>query len=310
VSEPLLHRPGIYFDLDEAVYHADPALGSSDLKKLAVEPADYWWHSRYNPARSADNDTPAKALGRAVHYAALFGIPQFRKRYGRCQFIGSVKAGKEERDRFASLGMEPMRGEDYDRVLAAGTMVRANPEIADAFKGGAAEVSIFWEEDVDGEIVRRKARFDYLRPTAIVDLKSHTPSDGMGFYTSCLAAMKRYRYWIQSTAYLQALPYARQFAKDGQVTGDADLARHLLASEDHVFSFVFWASEGSPLTDGLIISKQNGLYEIGVPIVAKALWNFVDYRREFGTERAWIRAKPLREVSPEEVFEYWRNDTA
>lgn len=310
MTEPLLHAPGIYFDLDEATYHADPALGSSDIKKLIAEPADYWWHSGFNPARPQDDDTASLALGRAVHAAALFGLAEFRQRYGRCMHSGSTKAGKEERDKFVFLGKEPMKGDDYDRVLAAGTMIRANPTIADAFKGGASEVSIFWEEAVDDDIVRRKARFDYLRPTAIVDLKSIAPMRGMRFRKACLKAMKDNVYWLQATAYLQALPHARQFAKDGNVNGDADLAAKLFAYEEHVFSFVFWASTGAPLTWGHVISPSNGLVEIGNGLIQTALSNFVDYRREFGTDRAWIRPEPLTEISPEEVFEYWRDDTA
>lgn len=306
MSEPFLHAPGIYFDLDETPYHADPALGSSDIKKLIAEPADYWWNSHYNPARPDDNDTPARALGRAVHHAALFGLESFRKHYGRCAHPGNIKAGKEEREHFESLGIEAMRAADFDRVLAAATMVRANPEIMDAFSGGAAEVSIFWEQPVDGETVRRKARFDYLRPTAIVDLKSHAPSEGMEFHVSCHRAMKVHGYPTQAAAYMQALPYAKALIEAGQVTGDMDVARRLFAAESHVFSFIFWASQGAPLTYGLILSPQNGLIQHANSMIEAALSRFVDFRREFGTDRAWIRPRPLAEVSPEEVLEYWR----
>ena len=30
--------PGVYFGLDEAAYHADPSLGSSDERRLATTP--------------------------------------------------------------------------------------------------------------------------------------------------------------------------------------------------------------------------------------------------------------------------------
>ena len=33
-----LHPPGIYFGLDEDEYHADPSLGSSDVRRLRNVP--------------------------------------------------------------------------------------------------------------------------------------------------------------------------------------------------------------------------------------------------------------------------------
>ena len=53
LPEPPLkpREPGVYFNLPAADYHADPSLGSSDLKRLLQAPAVYWWHSHMNPER-------------------------------------------------------------------------------------------------------------------------------------------------------------------------------------------------------------------------------------------------------------------
>jgi hypothetical protein len=79
-----MFQPGIYFGLDADAYHADPALGSTDVKRLLVSAPDYWWHSRLNPARPEDNgDTPSMIFGRAVHPMVLEGREKFAGLYMR-----------------------------------------------------------------------------------------------------------------------------------------------------------------------------------------------------------------------------------
>src|SRR5262245_29067159 len=63
--------PGVYFGLPAAEYHADPSLGSTDLKRLLQAPAVYWWHSHMNPDRPPSPDSPAKQKGRALHKLVL-----------------------------------------------------------------------------------------------------------------------------------------------------------------------------------------------------------------------------------------------
>jgi hypothetical protein len=52
-------------------------------------------------------------------------------------------------------------------VRKAAAAITSNPHLARAFMGGAAEVSVFWVKDV----VPLKARFDYFKPRAVIDLK-------------------------------------------------------------------------------------------------------------------------------------------
>lgn len=308
-----MHASGIYFGLGEAEYHADPALGSTDLKRLMTSASDYWWHSHYNPARPADTDSPAKAMGRAVHVAVLYGLDEFTRRYGRCQYPGNITAGKREREDMIDSGREPMAAERYDRAFAAATMIRKNPEIGTAFSDGAAEVSVFWEQEIDGEMVRRKARFDYLRRKAIVDLKSHAPMDGWDFVTSCHRALKTFKYPVQAAAYMQALPAVRELWKDGQVHGvraEEGALLHDVVNGEQKFVFIFWASEGAPLTWGGVFSPDNGEIQVANSMVDAALHRFVQYRREFGTDAAWIKPEPLQEIDPQQIHEWWRRETA
>jgi hypothetical protein len=66
-------RDGIYFGLDETVYHAVPRLSASGLQRLCVSPATFWRGSWLDP-EAPDLDegaTPALILGKAYHCARL-----------------------------------------------------------------------------------------------------------------------------------------------------------------------------------------------------------------------------------------------
>lgn len=73
--------PGMYLDLDEDTYHADPSLSASGLKNLLVSPLKYWTYSAFNPNKPPDNDTTAKARGRAYHKLILEGLAAFDAAY-------------------------------------------------------------------------------------------------------------------------------------------------------------------------------------------------------------------------------------
>jgi hypothetical protein len=78
-------KPGIYLGLPEQEYFAADALGSTDLKQLAVCPADWWAGSRldaqaFSPPPRAD-DRDSKALGSAIHTLLLEGMEVYQRRF-------------------------------------------------------------------------------------------------------------------------------------------------------------------------------------------------------------------------------------
>lgn len=95
--------------------------------------------------------------------------------------------------------------------------LRGNPEIAELFTGGAAEVSILWTCKDSG--LRMKARVDYLKPDRIVDLKTFQNSSRKRL-DQCVADAFRYnRYYIQAAAYWGAVELIR--SGDLGVVGEA-----------------------------------------------------------------------------------------
>ncbi|MGF3022699.1 PD-(D/E)XK nuclease-like domain-containing protein [Methylobacterium aquaticum] len=336
---------GIYFGLDEAPYHEDPALGSSDLKTLYAEPAAYWHRSGLNPDRPADEDDSAhRIIGRAVHKFVLEGPQAFNRLYERhpegddllrtsddigawlkergakapalkaariAQVLAWCEAAGEAPPRIldviareaAEAGRTLIDGVAFDRIVAAGGAVLDNPHLADSFHGGASEVSIFWTEDVDGELVRRKARFDYLRIRAVVDLKSTRPRDHLPFVASCRRALAEWNYPTQAAAYLQGRAQLPRLVTEGRVFGDHDpawLAR-VASAETYAFVFVFWASTGAPLTWGGVLSPDNPVLDLGRVYVRHALANYVAARRTHGLAAPWITHHPLEEIDLDDL---------
>ena len=299
---------GIYFGLDEQTYHDDLALGSSDKKSLLVDPTVYWWGSPRNPMREIKEETPAIIRGNAVHKFVLEGADAFKSAFGRCEFKGNIKAGIVERDDFKENGIVPLAGALYDRIVLAGSVILMNPHISDAFSAGHSEVSVFWTEVIDGMPVRQKARFDYLKTRAIVDLKTHDPRDDLGFEASCMRAMKIRNMPLQAQSYLTARQHVAKFIADGAVFGDHDAAwlKRVAASKESAFVYCFWASKGAPLTWGGYLSPGNRKLQEAQVDIDRALKRYVACVKEFGDDTAWIRPAELAEIDADNIDNWYR----
>lgn len=85
LPEERILAPGIYFDLDEEVYHAAFALSSTGIKDLRVDPFLWWSKSPLNPRQAsvlADaKESMAKALGKAFDARIICGKEYFEANY-------------------------------------------------------------------------------------------------------------------------------------------------------------------------------------------------------------------------------------
>ncbi len=79
------HPEGIVFGMPEALYHADPSLGSTSLKQLGKTASDYWWDSHMNDLRDAEDEDKKDGKhflwGSAFHKLVLEGRPAFDAAY-------------------------------------------------------------------------------------------------------------------------------------------------------------------------------------------------------------------------------------
>jgi hypothetical protein len=297
---------GLYFGMEAAAYHADTALGSGDMKRLAANPVAWWYGSKLNPRRPADRDTPAMRFGRAVHCMVIEGRAAFERQYAPTEYPGNVKAGKDERAVIAARGQEALAREDYDRALIAGTYIKSDPELAKAFHGGAGEVSVFWTENG----IRKKARFDYLKVGSIVDLKSTYEQDELEFDDNCKRLIAKRRMYVQVAHYMAGRDRLGWFLQQGMVNGphDPKWLSAVTAAKEYVWVWVFYQSGGAPETWGTYTDRASKLYDLGVSYVSLAEHNYKTFSEKFGTAgEPWVRTRKLERYQEDEQPEWiWR----
>lgn len=171
-----IDKPGIY-DISMAEYHGDPCIGhsvsGSGLVTIEQQSlAHYWWSSPLNPARPADEPTPALVFGQAFHCLVLEGLTAFAARYAvkPADMNFSTKEGKAWRADHA--GREIIPQEWADRAEAMRAAILRHPLCARAFVNGLPERSLIWRDAETG--LWLKSRPDWLpnAPAPVPNLKS------------------------------------------------------------------------------------------------------------------------------------------
>lgn len=300
-------RLGIYFGLKEDDYHADPALGSTDIRVLFRSGPDYWWNSPKNPFRKPRKPTDAKSFGTALHKRVLEGTQAFDAKYIRRpddpEDASSSEKGaltKETNAKAAKLGKLAVHGDDFDRIIVASALITHNPDLATAFTGGASEVSVFWEENG----VRLKARWDYLKPRGVADLKGIANTYDKEFSQACRDAIARYRYDMQATHYLRGRAHLPALIKQGLVYGATSAEEPLIdkvaAAKEWAFVFVFFQSEDAPVTWGTILSPENPIVKYAENQVIAAIERYAAFQAEYG-DQMWLLREPVQELSLDEM---------
>jgi hypothetical protein len=314
--------PGIYFGLDEDTYHAAPWIGSSSMKNLYACPPDYWFESHMNPLRPADEPTMAQTFGRALHHRILYGVEAFARDY---TFIGgttgdSVSAEdlktwikeqgsvpqklKADNERMVrEMGVNLLTETTYERIMVAAAHITKNPNLANAFTGGFPEVSVFWYEDG----VPCKARWDYWKSRAIVDLKSFRSKDRIrSLDETVLQDLFNYRYDIQVAHYLNGHVAAAKLLEEGAVhvapgwsAPTKEWMLNALVNPAH-WAFVFFRADGMPVAKSYQIPNGSPAHASGRYAVNTALAAYKDHLERFGTD-AWVNTDEPFTIADEDM---------
>jgi len=287
---------GIYLGMGDDVYHGDTSLGSTGIKRLLQSAPDYWWESPLNPLKE-EKETDSLAFGKAVHRCILDGRERFESEYAPAYLNGSTKEGKAERAAIKAQSKKPIKGADYERILVSASFIKANPHLAKAFDGGIPEVSVFWTRK-DG--VRVKARFDYLKMSAISDLKSIRNPLGKEFAKACRDAVATYDYTISAAHYCEGRRQMVKLMQEGHVFGATEAETEWLwkvaRNETFAFVLVFYQAEGAPISHGFQLSPENPLLGAAKQAIEQAIHNYKTYLAQFGQDTAWVLAEPLEEL--------------
>jgi hypothetical protein len=200
IEEALLLPDGAHHDLPIDIYHQLPYVGSSTLKKFAV-----------NPSTCHDPVDGIPPVGEASHVYSLQGQELFHATYAimpafPCPIDQNPKGWKNTNrykdlvDSFLSLcgGKIVLSSDDAAAVVAMDKSLRAHPVTRTIMNRGANELSIFWTDQETG--LRCKARIDDYPGNGIANDYKTTNS-----LASFLGVFRRLRYELQSAWYTIAL---------------------------------------------------------------------------------------------------------
>lgn len=309
--------PGIYIGMPNSVYHSDPALGSSNLRKVAISPPDFWFSSFMNPVREDDKDTPAKLRGTAVHVLVLYGEEAFGQDYLRIPHTSDMSPAEKgtmtKKYNVLAAGARKIAlpGKVYDNVAISSAMISRNKELSRALLGGLNEVSIFWVDEETG--IPLKARIDCLKPRGVGELKSITNPLSKSFPQACRDSIATYRYDGQAAHYMDARSRVYDFVMAGQVYAidgtpyDEDLLSQIAAENEYAWQWVWWQAEGAPITYSRVLSPQNPMLENGRALINRGKAQFLAFNDMFGSD-VWVLEEPATELYQEEMPGWYARD--
>lgn len=155
-------------------YHAAKALSNSGITHLLDCPARF---RAWQDGELGEGQTEAMLIGSAAHCMAL-EPGQFMRRYHVAAHSGVTAAGKAERKAAADSGLAVLTARQYEEIVPTMNALFRHKKLARLLESLTArrEVSIFWDETVNGQVVPCKARLDLIDDvpkfgTVVLDLK-------------------------------------------------------------------------------------------------------------------------------------------
>lgn len=198
--------PGIYFNLSNEDYHADPALSHSGMTKLLMSWQDFWVNSIHNPERRAWEQTDAMKFGERSGLL-LLQPEKFHQQYNTYGKTTTARKG---------VWISSVEYTKLNESIEGITEVEIG---RDHFMHGHAEVSIFWKDPGTG--VNLRAKIDYLRTFGVIDFKRIKAVDRWSIGN----AVKAQGLDIQAFVYLEAVKAARAMLQALPPKGLSDLAK-------------------------------------------------------------------------------------
>ena len=163
------YSPGVYEGISNKDYHADPALGSTSLKTLALRTPAHWKWESENPVHKDAFD-----IGTAAHSLILED--------DESQLViveandWKTKAAQAEKANARAEGKIALLSKELAQVKAMRDSVMDHPLARNAFTNHRAEESVFWDEA--GQMF--KCRPDAWKDGLVVDLKTSADADPNG----------------------------------------------------------------------------------------------------------------------------------
>ena len=193
--------------MENADYHAHPAISKSHLDLIARSPMHYW--ARYlDPKRVAPEPTAAMLLGSALHTHVL-ELDKWDREYAVAPdgIDRRTKAGKEAWAAFEaeSADRTVLSRSDADLVMHMGRSILTHPAAAMLLgMDGEAETTHMWTDATTG--LQCKCRPDWISVDGgiLVDLKTTEDASPREFQRS----IAKWRYHVQAGWYMAGVEAA------------------------------------------------------------------------------------------------------
>lgn len=337
---------GIYFGLPDDDYHADPALGSSDLKAIAMDPVD-WQFMRLH---GEQEETDAMVLGRALHCRILEGRSAFEDSFVRkvekpegalvtnddlgawLRSHGLSDKGTKPVliERIQSSGIaQPkiwhvMRGEfeadnadrteltaaQWEKIETAAQWMQADSVLSSAMADGTFQHGAP-EVSVfyTDNGVRLKARFDYWLGHAVVDLKSFATMYKEEPAKAVIRAIMRQRYDLQCAAYVRAWHRGLDLFRASQVFGPepSGFLNKVYSRSHPLWIWVFLKSVGAPQPFVRSLSHEEMVFDVARTTMERAIETYRSKVAEFGADRIWPPTNPSEALSTSDFPSWFGN---
>ena len=217
-----------------------------------------------------------------------------------------VKIWDVELEKYGSdhAGQHLLSQDWLEKIELAAAMVERHPHLSKAFTGGAPEISIFWTCPKIG--VNCKARLDYLKPRAIVDLKTMANTLGKPLNEAVAREFASRRYFIQGAFYEEAAAQVARLIKEGLSDREAPnhdasgLLNALAANHAKTVLFVFQVKGVAPVAMGRTFSAQSLTFQVAQAEIENLKQTYRTYSEKFGSD-PWVDASVIEQFTDEEI---------
>lgn len=175
-----------------------------------------------------------------------------------------------------------------------------------AFVRGAPEVSIIYEDNG----VRLKARFDYLYPGLVVDLKSYRPWTSRQDSKNIMKAIRDMRYDLQAAAYQRAYAAARDMFGAGTLAvhgnpPSEEFVKALFVPESVQWIWVMVKASGAPISTAVEFRNDLLVFEASAREIDNAIHTYRTLSEKFGADKPWMPESEVYVLSDEDFPPSW-----
>ena len=278
------------------------ALQTADEVKNALKARDLKPVTRVDVEGGKDGET--RAAVKADHVAQLMAAD-------RTALVWDHIVGQAER--YAG-GRTLIKSDDDLRIRMCARMIQQDPELAKAFKGGYPEVTLIWRDPRQGVLM--KARIDYLKLKAIVDLKTYANVKELSARKAIARTIGEKAYALQPAVYCQGADEVRNIVRahgasaihfhDGwteEQRSDATAwaLKWATWTEPDRFLWLFQAKGSAPVTRAFYHPLSGTLHSIAQSMFTEGVRKFRECADIFGSDVPWLDLGEIDDLEEGEI---------